>query len=314
DLTARLRARATGYDAARHEVVRAELARLKPVLLEAATYRDRAAHAEVLIGEAELAEKALTAREARARQLTEAVAALGFSETEFQAAKTRHDQASLAVNVAEVRLAELRGELTGVETSVAEARRRGTERAARERQIAELRARLRLHNELERAFSDLRSDLNAAMRPEIAELASGFLADLTDGRYAEVDLTEDYRVTILDDGIPKPVISGGEEDLANLVLRLAISQMIAERAGQPLSLLVLDEIFGSLDDARRQHVLALLRRLGDRFPQVILISHIEGVREGLDRVIRVEYDAGRGTSVVRDETATLGAADAGVAA
>ncbi|HXH62935.1 MAG TPA: SMC family ATPase, partial [Gemmatimonadales bacterium] len=314
DLTARVRARPTGYDGARHETVRAELARLKPVLLEAATFRDRAGHAEVLIGEAELAEKSLTARETRARQLTEAVASLGFSEAEFQAAKGRHDQASLAVNVAEVRLAELRGELSGAETAFAEARRRGTERAARERQIAELRGRLRLHNELERAFSDLRSDLNAAMRPEIAELASGFLSDLTDGRYAEVDLTEDYRVTILDDGIPKPVISGGEEDLANLVLRLAISQMIAERAGQPLSLLVLDEIFGSLDDARRQHVLALLRRLGDRFPQVILITHIEGVREGLDRVIRVEYDAGRGTSVVRDETSTLGAADAGVAA
>ncbi len=82
----------------------------------------------------------------------------------------------------------------------------------------------------------------------------------------------------------------------------------------PLSLLVLDEIFGSLDDARRRHVVSLLRRLGDRFPQVILITHIEQVRDGLDRVIRVEYDAGRGTSVVRDDTPPLGPADAGVAA
>jgi len=114
--------------------------------------------------------------------------------------------------------------------------------------------------------------------------------------------------------VPKPVISGGEEDIANLVLRLAISQMIAERAGQPLSLLVLDEIFGSLDESRRQHVLGLLRRLGDRFPQVILITHIEQVRDGLDRVIRVTYDATTGTSVVRDDTATLGPPDASVAA
>jgi len=98
------------------------------------------------------------------------------------------------------------------------------------------------------------------------------------------------------------------------VLRLAISQMIAERAGQPLSLLVLDEIFGSLDESRRQHVLALLRRLGDRFPQVILITHIEQVRDGLDRVIRVSYDATTGASVVRDDTATLGPPDASVAA
>jgi exonuclease SbcC len=54
--------------------------------------------------------------------------------------------------------------------------------------------------------------------------------------------------------------------------------------------------------------------LADRFPQVILITHIEQVREGLDRVIRVEFDPARGTSSVRDDTATLGAADAGVAA
>ncbi|MGH7337069.1 MAG: SbcC/MukB-like Walker B domain-containing protein, partial [Myxococcota bacterium] len=204
--------------------------------------------------------------------------------------------------------------LVAGETAVREAERRAAERAAREQTIAERKAALRLHNELDRAFSDLRAELNAAMRPEISGLASAFLAELTDGRYDEVDLDDDYRVCVLDDGVPKPVISGGEEDVANLVLRLAISQMIAERAGQPLSLLVLDEIFGSLDEGRRQHVLGLLRRLGDRFPQVILITHIEQVRDGLDRVIRVAYDAAAGASVVRDDTATLGPPDASVAA
>jgi len=52
----------------------------------------------------------------------------------------------------------------------------GSRAAQRERQIAVLKARQRLHNELDRAFSDLRGELNARMRPEIAELASGFLA------------------------------------------------------------------------------------------------------------------------------------------
>ena len=78
--------------------------------------------------------------------------------------------------------------------------------------------------------------------------------------------------------------------MANLALRLAISQMIAERAGQPLSLLILDEIFGSLDEDRRAAVVDLLRSLADRFPQVILITHIDSVREGFDRVIRVGFD------------------------
>jgi DNA repair protein SbcC/Rad50 len=82
------------------------------------------------------------------------------------------------------------------------------------------------------------------------------------------------------------------------VLRLAISQMIADRSGQPFSLLVLDEVFGSLDAARRDNVLELLHRLDDRFEQVILITHIESVREGVDRVITVRYDEETGASVV----------------
>ncbi len=316
ELERRVAARPSGYDAARHDAVRTELARLDPVALHAAALAARAERAEVLVGEAELAEKALSSRESLARQLADAVKAEGFSEEKFKTARERHDRATHALRAAELSVAETRGELVGAEAAVREAERREGERAARERTIAERKAELRLHHELDRAFSDLRADLNAAMRPEIGELASTFLADLTDGRYDEVDLDEDYRVVVLDDGVPKPVISGGEEDVANLVLRLAISQMIAERAGQPLSLLVLDEIFGSLDETRRQHVLALLRRLGDRFPQVILITHIEQVRDGLDRVIRVAYDAAAGASVVKDDTAILGGgtADAGVAA
>jgi exonuclease SbcC len=314
ELEERLAKRATGYDRERHEAVRAQLAALKPVLLEATTLKDRAGRGEILVKEAELAEKVLSTREARAKDLTEAVQALGFSEAEFGSARQRHDKALAQVRVTEVRLAEMRGELTGSEAALVEARKREAERGEKEKEVAELKANLRLHNELDRALGDLRTNLNVNMRPEIETLASGFLYDLSGGRYADVQLSEDYRVIVLDEEIPKPVLSGGEEDLANLVLRLSISQMIAERARQPLSLLVLDEIFGSLDETRRQYVLTLLRRLGDRFPQVVLITHVEQIRDGLDRVIRVDYDSGKGTSVVRDETATLGGADAGVAA
>jgi len=314
ELEERLVKRATGYDRERHEAVRAQLAQLRPVLLEATALKDRAGRGEILVKEAELAEKVLSAREARAKELTDAVKALGFSDAEFEGARQRHDKALAQVRVTEVRLAEMRGELTGAEAALVEARKREAERGEKEKEVVGLRLRLRLHNELDRALGDLRTSLNVNMRPEIETLASGFLYDLTGGRYADVQLSEDYRVIVLDEEIPKPVLSGGEEDLATLVLRLSISQMIAERARQPLSLLVLDEIFGSLDETRRQHVLTLLRRLGDRFPQVILITHVEQIRDGLDRVIRVDYDSGKGTSVVRDDTATLGGADAGVAA
>jgi exonuclease SbcC len=63
---------------------------------------------------------------------------------------------------------------------------------------------------------------------------------------------------------------------------------------------VLDEVFGSLDEARRHNVIDLLRRLQDRFEQVILITHIESVRDSVDRVLRVAVEPGTGAATVRE--------------
>jgi exonuclease SbcC len=86
--------------------------------------------------------------------------------------------------------------------------------------------------------------------------------------------------------------------------------MIAERAGQAFSLLILDEVFGSLDETRRANVVELLRRLNDRFEQVIVITHIEQVREGLDRLLLVRFDETTGCSVVTSGTSMLAEDDA----
>ena len=190
------------------------------------------------------------------------------------------------------------GEAAGAQAALARAEQMREDLQRARGQLGALEREKRLHDELDRAYTDLRTDLNVQLRPEMSELASAFLTELTDARYDELELDDSYNLTVIEDGVPKPVISGGEQDIANLCLRLAISQMIAERAGQSFSLLILDEVFGSLDESRRQNVVELLRGLQDRFEQVILITHIEQVREGLDRVISVRYDEESGTSVV----------------
>ena len=176
---------------------------------------------------------------------------LGYSEAEHKAARDAAVAIERERREAEVALARAKGESGAAAEAVAAAERRRAEWTAREREAAATARDLALHQELDRALSDLRGELNATLRPDLSDLASSFLRDLTHGRYSELELNEDYGTTLLEDGDPKAVISGGEEDIANLALRLAISQMIAERAGQPLSLLVLDEIFGSLDEDRR---------------------------------------------------------------
>lgn len=289
------------YDPNRHAEVRRQLHALDPLALQAERLRAASERAEVLVIEAEKAEKELTERETQVRATREQLTALGYSQEAYNAAKTAFESAEREKREVEMAIVRVRAEKGAAREAEAAVVRRRAERARREAEARRAAKDLALHNELDRAFSDLRTDLNLQLRPDLSDLASGFLRDLTNGRYTEIELDEDYVATIVESGEPKPVISGGEEDISSLALRLAISQMIADRAGQPLSLLVLDEVFGSLDEERRASVLDLLRSLADRFPQVILITHIESVREGFDRVVRVDYDVERGAARVRDE-------------
>ncbi len=289
------------YDPNRHAEVRRLLTELDPLALQAERLRAAAERAEGLVGEAEQAERALSEREAEVTALREQLALLGYSEAAFVSARESWEAADRARREAEMTIVRARAERQSADEGVAAVTRRREERARREEEARLAARELALYNELDRAFTDLRTDLNLQLRPDLSEIASGFLRDLTNGRYPELELDEDYVATIIEAGEPKPVISGGEEDVANLALRLAISQMIADRAGQPLSLLVLDEIFGSLDEERRASVMDLLRSLADRFPQVILITHIESVRDGFDRIIRVDFDVDAGVARVRDD-------------
>ena len=301
ELDAALVALAGSYDQARHETLQREVRTLEPLALEAERHRANAERATALEAEERAVRAELDRQRELVRSLGERVAALGYDDAAHRAARAAEQAAVAGRQQAEVALVRARAERQAAEEAKAAVARRQEERAVRERDAREAAASLALHQELDRALGDLRTDLNAALRPDLSELASSFLRDLTNGRYTDLELDENYAATLLDDGDPKVVISGGEEDVSNLALRLAISQMIAERAGQPLSLLILDEIFGSLDDERRAAVLHLLRTLADRFPQVILITHVDSVRDGFDRVIRVGFDAARGVAVVRDE-------------
>ena len=296
-----------GYDAARHAEVRRQLAALDPLALQAERWRAAAERAEKLVADAEAAEKALSEQEQQAVALREQLGALGYSEALYLAAREAYERSERERREAELGIVLARAERQAAEQAGEGVARRREERATREAEAKRTAVELALVNELDRALTDLRTDLNLQLRPDLSELASGFVRDLTAGRYTELELDEDYVATLLEGGEPKPVISGGEEDIANLALRLAISQMIADRAGQPLSLLVLDEVFGSLDEERRTAVVELLRSLADRFPQVILITHIDSVREGFDRVVRVELDGKNGIASVREEA--LGVSD-----
>ena len=291
----------SGHDEQRYEEVQRLVKSLEPMVVEAARFRAMTDQGVAVTAELEASRAARVAADTRAASLRAEVAALAYDERAFRDARTAEQAADKARREAELAMVQAQAERKAAAEAVDAVARRRTERTAREDEARQAAAELKLDQELDRALTDFRTELNADLRPGLSHLASSFLSELTRGRYTVLDLDEDYQIRLLDEGDAKIVISGGEEDIANLALRLAISQMIAERAGQPLSLLLLDEIFGSLDEERQVAVVDLLRSLADRFPQVILLTHIDSHLDGFDRVIRVNYDVAKGVTVVQDE-------------
>jgi exonuclease SbcC len=301
ELVEALEGLADSYDQARHEAVVRETRALEPLALQAERFKAVAERSEVIAVELESGRTAVVEINRVIADLKARHVGLGYSETAFKSLRDTEQAAERARREAELALVRAKAERNAAGEAVGAVIRRQAERDERERAASETAGELALHQELDRALTDLRDDLNSSLRPDLSDLASGFLSELTHGRYVELELDEDYSATVLDDGDPQTVISGGEEDIANLAFRLAISQMIAELAGQPLSMLILDEIFGSLDDAHRSAVTDLLRSLADRFSQVILVTHIESLRDSVDHVVRVGFDQATGVATVRDE-------------
>lgn len=147
-------------------------------------------------------------------------------------------------------------------------------------------------------FSDLKDNLMERIIPALTDIASSMFSDMTDGRYLGLELDDNYDVSIYDGDTKYPInrFSGGEMDLANLCLRLAISRLLSDRSGKDINFLVLDEIFGSQDQSRKRNIMAALSKLENQFSQILLITHIDDVKDLMQNIISV-YDSKDGESV-----------------
>ena len=105
-----------------------------------------------------------------------------------------------------------------------------------------------------------------------------------------MEIDDDYNILVEDEGERFGIerFSGGEEDLANLCLRIAISQELSERTGGlRANFIALDEIFGSQDLQRKGNILKALSELIGQYRQILLITHIEDIKESLPFVLHV---------------------------
>jgi exonuclease SbcC len=93
-------------------------------------------------------------------------------------------------------------------------------------------------------------------------------------------------------------LSGGEKFLASLALALALVE-IAKRSGRNFGALFLDEGFGSLDPQALDEALTELERQAESGRMIGVITHIDGVMEYIDNVLRVVRTS-TGSDVIRE--------------
>jgi exonuclease SbcC len=132
--------------------------------------------------------------------------------------------------------------------------------------------------------------------PRLSAQAADLFAELTDREYERLEVDpETYEIQIRDAGVVYGMdrFSGSEIDLANLALRVAISEQVRFQSGGAVGLLVLDEVFGPLDDDRKARMLLALERLRGRFRQVLVVTHADDVKDQLPNAIEVVKLPGR---------------------
>ncbi len=148
--------------------------------------------------------------------------------------------------------------------------------------------------------------------PEIEEQANILLSKLTNDEMSvhfitqrqlksRDGLAETLDIRLRDGKGERPYanFSGGEQFRVNFAIRLALSQLLARRAGVNLRTLVIDEGFGSQDPNGRQRLIEAIHTVQDTFDLILIITHVGALRDAFPTRIEVEKGDGGSWFVVR---------------
>lgn len=222
-------------------------------------------------------------------KLRGAVSSLRFSEEEYKKTERNLEERRENVHSTELALKDISHQVEMVGKEIDQIEGEISKAARLAQSIKEWEEQQRYLERLDLLFSDFRVSLIGRIRPTLSRYAKSLFLDLCDNRYEDFELDEDYEILIQDQGEKFPLsrFSGGETDLANLCLRIAISLLISESSQVDFSFIILDEIFGSQDLLRKESILTALARLKNRFRHMFLITHIDDIKDSVENLVYV---------------------------
>ena len=273
---------------------------------EVGSRREAAVLAERLRGRLERV-TAVDAQLERARQrvadaehlvatLLDKVRSLGFDPAALDSARTARQEAAGRVQTVEAAAHEARLAAERATATAEGETKRLREAEAQHARLAELATDARHLGRLAELLSAFRNTVVASVGPRLALQAADLFSELTDHEYDRLEVDADtYQLQISDGGRTYGLdrFSGSEVDLANLALRVAISEHVRFQSGGSVGLLVLDEVFGPLDEERKARMLLALERLRSRFRQILVVTHAADIKEQLPYAVEVQKQPGR---------------------
>ena len=283
---------ALGRDVTPAEIdeLRTEVARLRRAAREAPRLRGLLERLPVVEADLATQRERLVEAGGRLENLLDKVKALGFEPQQLEAARAELKRAREAAAVSQRDAEQAAIAATQAQARVEALVQRVADAEKQHADVADLADESRHLARLADLLHAFRNTVVATVGPQLARQAADLFAELTDNEYDSLKVnSENYELQITDHGrdYGMPRFSGSETDLANLALRIAIAEHVRFQSGGAVGLLVLDEVFGSLDDDRRSRMLATLERLRGRFRQVMVVTHANEVKEQLPVAIEV---------------------------
>ena len=178
-------------------------------------------------------------------------------------------------------------------------------KASREELLTKVLQEEAIYKELATAFGKkgIQAMLIETALPDIEDEANRLLGRMTDNRLhvrletqrqsKKGDVIETLDIKIADELGTRSyeMFSGGEAFRIDFAIRIALSKLLAKRAGAPLPTLIIDEGFGTQDNAGLERLKEAINSIEGDFEKILVITHIEDLKDAFPVRIEVSKTA-----------------------
>lgn len=132
---------------------------------------------------------------------------------------------------------------------------------------------------IEEAIPEIEQEANGLLSKLTGNQAQIFIESLRDLKSGGTKETLDIKISDAVGIRPYEMFSGGEAFRIDFALRIAISKLLARRAGTSLQTLIIDEGFGSQDEEGLSTIMDALYKIQEDFCKVIIVSHLPAMKD-----------------------------------